>query len=150
IGERSEPDCRPSVLLGTLPICPRLRGRPPSNFAAARPPADILTPRLLAKIMGWVRFPSLALQRHVRERLLVDRVRALLAGPRGRHFTAAVACRCSDAVRPALYEAGRNPDGDGGVATLARALSDVDLRRIPDLSVAEVYEALADSVSWAR
>src|SRR5690606_34045097 len=31
-----------------------------------------------------------------------------------------------------------------------RALSDVDLRRIPDLSVAEVYEALADSVSWAR
>lgn len=77
-------------------------------------------------------------------------VRPLLTGPRGRSFVVAVAYRCSDAVWPALYEAGRNPHDGEAVRPLARALSDVDLRRISGLSVLEVYEALADSVTRAR
>ena len=77
-------------------------------------------------------------------------VRSLLTGPRGRDFVAAVASRCSNAVRPALYEAARNPHDEDAVRALARALSDVDLRCLSGLSVLEVYEALAESVADAR
>ncbi|HEX7080564.1 MAG TPA: hypothetical protein VF329_06085 [Gammaproteobacteria bacterium] len=63
---------------------------------------------------------------------------------------AAVACRCSDAVRPALFEAARNPGDGSALGALVRALSEIDPGRVSELSILEVYEALADSVAWAR
>ncbi len=80
----------------------------------------------------------------------MNRVRSLLSGPRGRYLVAAVAYRCSEAVQPALREAGSRPHDDNAVDALARALWNVDLQRVAELSVPEVFEALADSVVWAR